>query len=421
MKNSLELRIKKILKSNTLFRYTLMPFAQHMVFEWKKMKAYKNDFPAIDDLKKESEKRKWKYVTKSPKVIQSSKPSKCLPEDAYEIVKHGGKILRKHDRRGEDRDFLYQMLFANLLSVKRYPVYESFVCEVPDVYIRVPDGPVLTTQFEALVQSSRLEWKTVLMDHIPEPKDQLKGRYVSLLGWSGKDYGHWLIDILTRIALIKEGYNELLFLVAEPLETYMWESLDLLGIARDQIIPVSSGWYGLDRLLICHPQQRYMVPKGDHLLEFAGRLKDGAIGSRITSEASKRIYVSRNHTRRKIVNEQDILPILSEYGFERVFAEDLKLKDQVKLFNETRFLLGPHGAGMNNDIFCQPGAVLIELYNPVRYNWCVREVANIMGHEHWFMFGKNVNSKFDMTVDPGKLTKLLDYVFNNGESVESVY
>ena len=64
---------------------------------------------------------------------------------------------------------------------------------------------------------------------------------------------------------------------------------------------------------------------------------------------------------------------------------------------------------------------MIELYNPIRWNYCVRGVANLMGHEHWFMFGNNVNSDYDMTVNPKKLEKLLAYVFDRGDIVESVY
>ena len=421
MTNALFPYLKKKLRNIRFLRYEVAPAVRRVYFEWRRLRAEKSSFPAITDMKAGASCRNWKYVAAAPTVIQHSVPSRCLPEDALEIVRHSANMLRKHDRHKENPDFLYQMLFANLFSVKRYPVYETFTCEVPDVFIGVPDGPVLTSQFEALIQSSRMNWQKVLMDHVPAPGSQLKGQYVSLLGWSGRDYGHWLIDILTRIALLKEGYSDLLFLVAEPLQGYMWQSLDLLGITRDQVVPVTAGWYRLESLLACHAAQRYTVPKREHLLELTSRLIRGAWGSETLPAPWRSVYVSRNKSRRKITNEQDILPVLREYGFEPVYAEDLSLKDQIRLFNETRVVLGPHGAGMNNDIFCQPGAVVVELYNPVRYNWCVREVANIMGHEHWFMFGNNVNNDYDMTVNSNKLEKLLAYVFDRGDIVESVY
>ncbi|MEW5815993.1 MAG: glycosyltransferase family 61 protein [Spirochaetota bacterium] len=376
----------------------------------------------LDDLKAEAPLRGWIYTPVSPMVVQMSVPSKTIPEDALEIVQHAQRLVKSHYARAGGMDCVSRMWYATLLSVMRYPVYETFTCEIPDVFIGVPNGEVISNAFEALTQSSRLKWAEVFMDHVPDPGRRLPGTCVSLLGLFSTDYGHWMIDILTRLALIPDRLNDFLYIVPEgELPRFKLESLDLLGISREQLVPLARGWHRLERVLICHQAQRSIVPKRQHLLDLRNTFYKAAFDGEERSAPWRKVYVSRNKSRRKILNEPEILPVLRDYGFERYFCEELSFKDQVRLFAETRYILGPHGAGLNSDILCEPGATVIELLNPARWNPCVRGVANIMGHEHWYLFGENRNQEYDMTVDPMKLEKLLAYVFEREHILELEY
>ena len=52
---------------------------------------------------------------------------------------------------------------------------------------------------------------------------------------------------------------------------------------------------------------------------------------------------------------------LSQYEFELVQLEGLPVVDQAKLFANVRIVLGPHGTGLTNIIFCRRGSTVIEL------------------------------------------------------------
>jgi capsular polysaccharide biosynthesis protein len=61
------------------------------------------------------------------------------------------------------------------------------------------------------------------------------------------------------------------------------------------------------------------------------------------------------------VNEGEITPLLEERGFETVLCEDLSLAELVKLFAKTTALVGAHGAGLTNLIYCLPGSCVGEV------------------------------------------------------------
>ena len=70
---------------------------------------------------------------------------------------------------------------------------------------------------------------------------------------------------------------------------------------------------------------------------------------------------------RFIINENAIVRALEnsaqQHGlkFDAVYLEKLTFDDQVALMSRTKCLVGPHGAGLVNSLFCEPGAGVIEI------------------------------------------------------------
>jgi capsular polysaccharide biosynthesis protein len=53
--------------------------------------------------------------------------------------------------------------------------------------------------------------------------------------------------------------------------------------------------------------------------------------------------------------------ILEKYSFEIVPLESLSFKEQIKLFSEAKIVLGLHGAGLANVVFCNKQVQLCEI------------------------------------------------------------
>ena len=70
-------------------------------------------------------------------------------------------------------------------------------------------------------------------------------------------------------------------------------------------------------------------------------------------EFSKRIFLSRkNASQKRRFNEESIMELLSEFGFEAVFPEKLSVADQISLFNQADWIIGGSGAAFANLLFC---------------------------------------------------------------------
>ena len=74
---------------------------------------------------------------------------------------------------------------------------------------------------------------------------------------------------------------------------------------------------------------------------------------------SRRLYISRTGCRRNAVNEAAITHILIRYGFE--IYDPAQHINQPYDFAEAAIIVAPHGGGLANLAFCQPGTKVLEL------------------------------------------------------------
>lgn len=103
----------------------------------------------------------------------------------------------------------------------------------------------------------------------------------------------------------------------------------------------------------------------------------------------RRVFISRAKSRgRRLVNEEDLWPVLRKAGFEQVFMEELGFEDQVRLMGETAVLLAPHGAGLTNMMFCPPGTHIVEIADLGFPNPNFYALACAMGHRYWLVPGE---------------------------------
>lgn len=77
--------------------------------------------------------------------------------------------------------------------------------------------------------------------------------------------------------------------------------------------------------------------------------------NKITIKAVKNVFIARKSKVRKY-NEQEIVKIAKQYGFEEVFFEDLTIHEQIFIIHNADYILGPSGAAWTNILFARPGA-----------------------------------------------------------------
>jgi len=81
-----------------------------------------------------------------------------------------------------------------------------------------------------------------------------------------------------------------------------------------------------------------------------------------TASPYRKLYLSRKRAKKRhFVNEDELLPYLHHYGFQRIFLENLPLLEQFKIFQEAKHIISPHGAGLVNLIFSSKTAHILEV------------------------------------------------------------
>jgi hypothetical protein len=69
----------------------------------------------------------------------------------------------------------------------------------------------------------------------------------------------------------------------------------------------------------------------------------------------RKVFLCRSQDGQRPYNQTELLEVAGGFGFEPVFLEELTFKESVQLMLETAHLIGPHGAGWANALFCQEG------------------------------------------------------------------
>lgn len=123
----------------------------------------------------------------------------------------------------------------------------------------------------------------------------------------------------------------------------------------------------------------------------------------------RRVFISRQRsTRRRCLNEDQVLAALSSYGFERHCLEDLSVSQQLRLFSESALIIGPHGAGFTNLIACAPQAAVVELIpRPGAFSHYYA-MADVLSIRHGHLLANRCYARTDdFTIVPDDLIKLL--------------
>jgi capsular polysaccharide biosynthesis protein len=232
---------------------------------------------------------------------------------------------------------------------------------------------------------------------------RVNGDAYSLLSLWSSEYFHWLHDVLPRLytALPKLPKGTKFIINAGP-KRFQIDSLAALGIRPgDLLLQNPSEEKTIERLWFASPLGHSTFTAADTLRAVGQRLRD-ALGAP-SKPAREKIYISRRKaTSRRVLNEDNIVPVLETAGFKVLVAEEMDLRDQTQAFARARCVLGPHGAGLINMIFCNEATRVGEII-AIPDNPCYLSMAHQLGFTFRRFTASSAGSKpgfGDMIVDP---------------------
>ena len=189
-----------------------------------------------------------------------------------------------------------------------------------------------------------------------------------------RNYYHWLIEELPLVLRAVEavpGVKVLAF--QDGITAKHHEVATRLGFA---LLPSPKTVHLTHHVLPGRASDSWFIHPSDavRLMQF-GRTMPGG------SEPSH-LYISRRNTTRSFDGESELEQRLAARGFTIVVPDQLSWVEQVALFRNARIVVGPHGAGLSNLVFTEPGATVIELTNGNHYNRCFEWICHVSGHNY---------------------------------------
>ncbi len=214
------------------------------------------------------------------------------------------------------------------------------------------------------------------------------------------NYYHWLIETVPKIRYVRDFESatnqEVTYLVPSDRPSWVEETLEQLDVSEKKIEWVTEPVYHAKPLL---------VPSfPDYSASDYQWLQKHVLDVDKTHNKGDNVYISRsNAISRQVVNEDEVMDLLSEYGFQRYHLEDRSLEENAALFNEAEIVVGAHGAGLTDIVFCTDTSV-VELFG-TRVKPPYRQIAAELGLEYRELHCDPVST--DIYVDTTELESII--------------
>ncbi len=202
------------------------------------------------------------------------------------------------------------------------------------------------------------------------------------------NYYHFVYDSLPYLISylhLKKTIPNLKLLVQYPnpqkesFYTFFLEFLNILNIYQNDIILANSQTLYKNIYLstsYTHDFNSKLPPRNEIYQFYQSIVKN--VKELSVKETPKKLYISRRTwlhndfsnigtnytTRRRLVNEDQLVSYLVENGFTEVFTENLSTIDKILYFAQAEMVIGAIGGGISNVLFSPPKTKLIALISP---------------------------------------------------------
>lgn len=215
------------------------------------------------------------------------------------------------------------------------------------------------------------------------PRRRIEATVAVIATFRSGTYYHWLFDTLPRLDLLRQSGIAFDRLVVPTGKVFQRETLAQLGVDPRRIVAPADEHIEASRLVVPSlPGLTGNPPRW--AATFLRRSFLPCAGAE--TRGRKRIFVSRARAgTRRVIGEDELVRRLERRGFAAVTLETLSFAEQVRLFAAADIVVGPHGSGLANIVFCRPGTQVVELFSVHYVNVMYWALANELGLRYLYL------------------------------------
>jgi len=189
---------------------------------------------------------------------------------------------------------------------------------------------------------------------------RLDGWTAVVTHWNSNTYGHWLLECLPKLFLLRtlrDHLPDLKIAVSDAVsrDVTRWASLLLPDV------PLVTFNHQKEYLRCARAVFPGMLCNGSYFFHPAMNDCISAIRETTgTADGRRRIFIVRadEYSFRKLANKSEIANIAAAHGFDLIQPEKLSIADQVKIFASASVIVGEFGSAMHNAMFSDDASVL---------------------------------------------------------------
>lgn len=193
-------------------------------------------------------------------------------------------------------------------------------------------------------------------------------------------FGHFLLEHMNRAyALLDKKYKNMKVVLINnkdinPVPKYMFELLELLGVARDNILILNETTRFRN---VYVPDQAFNIPVYSSVA--FGKTYDAIAKSvKNPKKLYDKIYVSRTAMQsRRTYGEEKVQKIFEKNGYKIICPETLPLTEQIGLVKNCKVLAGCAGTALHLALFMKRGGTVIQIKRN-REPKCNADIQNLI-------------------------------------------
>ena len=288
-----------------------------------------------------------------------------------------------------------------------------FVSYAGTVFWRFTTSALSTVDY----YKSKLGLKYIIYNYIRRKKITLDSKQNYILFYNNfcDCYYHWMTEAIPRLFLVKHLLPEHKIILPSVYTKFHIKSLEAFGIKKEDIvyIPVNS-YVKTDNLLMPTFTGKEGIYNGALFNELR-QFYTSHYRSEIAKELSfDKVYIKRKKSSiRKVANEEDVLKVVSQYGFKDIFFEDYSFEEQIQIASKAKIMISIHGAGLTNMLFMKPGSKVLEFRKKNETNFLhYYNLASTLNLNYYYLFGlpedeKKSSKDADLLMDIESLRRII--------------